>query len=940
MIRALTLALALAASGPAGLWAASASPRSVHLAVFRRTHFELSMPLAEAFERLLLEGGTRYALLRVENLPSHFNGGEYMYRLPPGFLGRRDALAPEAEQDPEAGEVEVLETSGGYFALMPPDPGLMERFIALAKDPASYRSPSPPRIVRRRAQLATAAMADGSAIRTLRIRDSEGVRYLQWRNTVALTYRLRAPDPGGGERTLEAVFLYKTLGGEGRLASALTLLKRRHGEDLLALNRGEIFVEGPTKTTGTAAGYRFEEMGVRAAVVGAGELYRLDDMLRYVSESPEGVRFLSANLVYSTDTARTLLPAYHVFEVGGTSVAVLGLTREHWARHLNAEHARRFSLKDAVEAAQQLVPLLREKADIIVALSNLTPLENARLKAAVGGIDLIAGDTVELRDDSSPGTVSVYDPERGRFDEALLVTSDRPIALTHVELETGLGPAGAPFLAARQEQILLDETLLDRDGYPKFNPEGYGVSVDTSPPILPSARKLYADRGPRAGYAGLDSRDFWSLAASLAAERARAEAGFLPIYAIDLRTMGDFQESLVREWFRWEDRLVVFELPGADLQALLREARRQARPGESVPVGGLLVAAGGVGEGDTIHGVPVDGKSVYRVAATERLLAQTSQFASLRSAREVEPLGALRDVVLEELRRRAAEGWPPERYRPLLKGLPVRETGFWKVNFRDISLNLSNNKVVSDPAFANVPNPRVRGFDELLIGAAAKIDVEYYRGPVKWTNTGEVEYARSRLRPPGQAEILNTPKNNSLFRTEATRRVGSFPYAWIAKSYGPSLGLQYEGHVERLPFQRRRHVFSVLPGVELFGGDFFRSVILSANLRRDFTPPVPLNNYGVRARALFARSVGRAGLQGDLFANYFIRTSQDTAQDLRLEASANVKLNIPVAPNLSVGPFLDFYYFILKIRPVTGYSSILGISLSFSRLWKPQYESF
>ena len=47
------------------------------------------------------------------------------------------------------------------------------------------------------------------------------------------------------------------------MAASLRELRKRHGE-LLTLNRGEIFVSGPTKTTGTLAGYRFQGMGTDA----------------------------------------------------------------------------------------------------------------------------------------------------------------------------------------------------------------------------------------------------------------------------------------------------------------------------------------------------------------------------------------------------------------------------------------------------------------------------------------------------------------------------------------------------------------------------------------------------------------------------------------------------------------------------------------------------
>jgi hypothetical protein len=53
-----------------------------------------------------------------------------------------------------------------------------------------------------------------------------------------------------------------------------------------------------------------------------------------------------------------------------------------------------------------------------------------------------------------------------------------------------------------------------------------------------------------------------------------------------------------------------------------------------------------------------------------------------------------------------------------------------------------------------------------------------------------------------------------------------------------------------------------------------------------------------------------------------------------------VKWHIPIRKYLTVAPFIDFYSFALKVSPLWGYSAMTGVSFSFSRVWKPQYESF
>jgi len=241
-----------------------------------------------------------------------------------------------------------------------------------------------------------------------------------------------------------------------------------------------------------------------------------------------------------------------------------------------------------------------------------------------------------------------------------------------------------------------------------------------------------------------------------------------------------------------------------------------------------------------------------------------------------------------------------------------------------------------------VPNSRIQGNDELLIGGVLKTDADYFLSRYKWSNSLELEYARSRLRPRNQATVSNLTANRASFLTSATRRAGAVWARWLAQSWGPSLALQYEGQLENTPPLRRRQVYSAYPGVEFYDGTFVRTLRLAANIKRDLSRDPPDTQYGLRTRALVSHSWGPAplSLEGEFWANYFFLAPRDQPQDLRLEANANIKLRFPIRKYLNISPFIDYYVFCLKSRPIWGYSAMTGITIGFSRLWKPQYERF
>jgi len=112
---------------------------------------------------------------------------------------------------------------------------------------------------------------------------------------------------------------------------------------------------------------------------------------------------------------------YTIFNMpNGLNVAILGLTTTHKKLHSD------FVVKDDVQVAMELVPLLREKADVVIALTHLgiydfsrdTLYGSIRLATNVSGIDMIIdGDSHTLLNEPVivNGTPIVQVGHRGRY---------------------------------------------------------------------------------------------------------------------------------------------------------------------------------------------------------------------------------------------------------------------------------------------------------------------------------------------------------------------------------------------------------------------------------------------------------------------------------------------------------------------------------------------
>jgi hypothetical protein len=890
-----------------------AAPGSVRLALIEPSPHLLATTLDAALERVLRQQGPAASLLDAENFPCGHSGREYRFPFPaePG-----QALALAAR----------LDSAGETAFIVPPVPGLVSRLLAAARDPATYRSPWSVSFSSGRAVLSITRDHSGSAEAST-VFGSEP----PWQPTMAAAYRL---DWEGSE--VRVFLAAKPYGGLGRLASALESESSK--APFIGVARGGVFGGVGLKTRGPELAALLERLGLSASGVGCSEIAAFGQVQEYRRRSPDGIRFISANLVYSSAPAKSFFDASMTLSTGGLNILLTAVTPRECAPFLRQAGLGHLTIVDPASALSERMAAWRESHDGVVLLAGLGG-EARGLETRARGVDVIMAENRGSADLSlEPAQVQVEQGARRAFDSPLLVMRSYGASLGVLELRIEKGAGGARWKAA-ERHLRLDERFPEAPGFASFDPEDFGLGPSTAPALVPSAAQIFP-RTPDSVWPRITGHGFWSMAASLLAERTGSEAALLRASPLGVEVEGEATEATVRLWLG-TDEAVIVRLLGSQLKPLLADAERQAKRAAKglSPGGGVPLAAGGVGPGGTIHGAaPVD-RELYRVAVSRRLLDSLN----LNPAGESVPAGPVQDSVIAALKERS--GAPPAAFRDWMEGRPVYERGLWRIHFRDIGLNIQSTRVIRDDAFGSVPNSRIQGYDELLVGGVVKADAEYLRSVYKWRSTAEVEYARSAVTQRNREKVVNITANSVRLLTLGTRRAGGIGAGWLAQSWGPSLGVQFDGQVEAVPGLRRKEVYSVFPGVEFYDGSWIKSLEVSGSLRREVSRDPPDTQYGLRTRMIVRRDLGQAGgrpitLQGEAHASYYFLTNHDSPQDLRAEGGVIAKLRVPVFKHLSIAPFLDFYWFGLKVRPLWGYSAVTGVSIGFSRLWKPQYERF
>ena len=195
--------------------------------------------------------------------------------------------------------------------------------------------------------------------------------------------------------------------GEYGMAARKTLIDRiraeveAEGGSVMLLSGGDINTGVPESDLQDAEP-DFKGMAMLdydAMAVGNHEFDNPRDVLMQQAEWA-GFPFLSANIVYK-DSGKHLFKPYEMFDVQQHRIAVVGFTTEDTVKIGNPEYMSDLDFLTPSDVAQDLIPELDKKSDLVIAVTHMGHYQNANhggnapgdvtLARSVDGIDVIVG---------------------------------------------------------------------------------------------------------------------------------------------------------------------------------------------------------------------------------------------------------------------------------------------------------------------------------------------------------------------------------------------------------------------------------------------------------------------------------------------------------------------------------------------------------------------
>jgi 5'-nucleotidase / UDP-sugar diphosphatase len=456
----------------------------------------------------------------------------------------------------------------------------------------------------------------------------------------------------------------KTIGGSAWVASVIKQVRGEAGKNVLLLDAGDAFTDTmlAMETRGAVVLDVMNHLGYDAMTLGNHEPDFGPERLRQLRDEAK-FEFIAANLLEKR-TGKLFSKPYVIREMDGKRIGILGLAYPNTPLTTAKKNVEDFEFQDAIATARRLVPEVRTKADVVVALTHLGLSADQKLAEAVPGIDVILGGHSHNR---------VTEPLR--VGKTLIVQAGAhgsDVARLDIEVGEGVTLRRCELISVDHARFKPDaetEQIVARHAAPLLERMNERIAEAAAPLIR--AQTL---NGPKP-----ERRDDQSPADSLFADVLREETGadvaLLPGVGYGVAIpKGPITVAALRNLMPHASTVVAIKLTGKQLRdtieqsienTLTKDPRRKV--GGMIQVSGLRFKYEPAREfGRRVMNVQVGDQELseeldYRVATNQMLAAGGHNYSTLAAASERTELKEQFEMVRHGLMRRRRVESPSDR---------------------------------------------------------------------------------------------------------------------------------------------------------------------------------------------------------------------------------------------------------------------------------------
>ncbi|GIW71147.1 MAG: hypothetical protein KatS3mg102_0689 [Planctomycetota bacterium] len=749
-----------------------------------------------------------------------------------------------------------------------------------------------------------------------------------------------------------------------RLASALS---RAGNTRVLGIDTGDTLFPDPvsradrgrTVLAALAAG------GVELLVPGARDLALGIEPLSEATRLSEAPQLLNACLL-DRRSGRPLFRPWIVLQLDGLRLGVIGVTRPDLLELIPARAAERIEFLEPVAAVRRAIAEVRAAgggAEAFIAAGDLAPEQARQLAAALPELAAVIGGA-DSRGSAASATVWDFAGGRpaGQPTPVLVHPRAGGAALGVLELRFARRAGGGRGSGERWQLVraLVRHLPLERE-------------LAADPVIAARVQRALAEYQRRVGTplfpdfarafpGGLDPQGFARVVASIVREKTGAEVCVLHRRLFDeaaiaeVARRGALRPGDLERMIRFDDDVVVLDLPGSALRALIEQH------GDSLATAGL--GRGPRGE-VTVSGRPIAGERWYEVATSSFLAVTPPPLVPMRQARvrrdtfelderlALRPSEALaarrvevRELVALVLQREVFHpGAPPLARAHVLGAAALRLRRYeelaaegraaWVFRVENARLTFTFTQARKDDRFAAVRDKRANAADQFAFSGAGRLELIRLAPSVLTSLRADMRYTRLKV----EREDSRTAEDDLRLRIDLTPVFLAFPAPLPPLELAPFGSAEFDTEFEKPEepgAHRQKELFLTLGVRTPYPADGLETVRLGVFASYEFTDPDDDRwQGGLELELRYQHTLpGGVRLGTGVRARWFALDSERVAGDLDWFAEPYATATLPLVFDLHL--VVDANAFVFKQDKVgkIGLQGSLAVGFSFSQTWK------
>lgn len=259
----------------------------------------------------------------------------------------------------------------------------------------------------------------------------------------------------------------------------------------------------------------------------------------------------------------------------------------------------------------------------------------------------------------------------------------------------------------------------------------------------------------------------------------------------------------------------------------------------------------------------------------------------------------------------------------------------WQVELKKLAFDFTSTEVKHAQEYQGFSDARLTADSQTAVRGLFDAIADYHAEHFLWTNELVMDYGRTKIRPVEGERLTNENADKILFTTGYTQRLWKVDDFLGGFEAGPFADLGYQTEFTKPNEAPRQKILRATAGAKLFEGKYIKSLFIAAVGEQDFTYDPSSTKLAWEAGFKIEQPVreGVTAKYSALFRDY-LTSSEKRSTDLDYEIVADARLDVELYKNLYLSPFISYYTAQAKYFGARGENIYVGVSLSFSHIFK------